>query len=104
MYEGGRLMVGQANLVSPTVAQRPRFNLPGTTASGIASAAQLADATAYLAFRTDTIAAPGRLLVLAPAHPGPQFRAIVPTPINADDFPVLAGIWGNAEDDIFDAL
>jgi len=98
-------MLGRANLTTTTAAQRPGSNLPGSTASGFASAAQLAEATPCLTLRTDMTAAPGRLILLSPVQLVQQLRAIVPrTPLAAEDYPVLAGIWDNDADGIFDTV
>ena len=88
-----------------TAAQLERLSLPGTTASGIASASQLVDATPYVALRTDTTAAPCNLILLSLVRPTPEVRAIVGrTPLVAEEYPVLAGIWDNDDDAIFDTV
>ena len=89
-----------------TITPQPQvFGMPGRTASGIASASQLVDLTETRTFRADMTASPRPLLVFVP---GPSQRQIetVPlvTPLTADDYPVLAAIWDNEEDDIFNSL
>lgn len=97
-------MLSVANLANAATAPRPRLMLPGATASGIASGAQLVEATPYFAPRTDMTAVPGRLIVLASAPRGPEVRTAGLAPLLADDYPVLAAIWDNDADDIFDTI
>ena len=80
---------------------------PGTTASGIASASQLVDFTPSTTWRVDMTASPRKLAVLVP----PQIEAFdkmvtIParTPLAAEEYPVLAEILDNEEDDIFDTI
>lgn len=77
--------------------------VPGTTASGIASASQLVELTPTVTLRVDMTASPHTLIMLAPLHPRiPELPA--PTPLTAAKYPVLAEIWGNEEDGIFDTI
>ena len=88
-----------------TITGKPSFaGLPGTTASGVASASQLVQFTPATTLRGDMTAAPRRLVELVPQAYG-QIVAVSPlTPLAADDYPVLAAIWDNDEDDIFDTV
>jgi hypothetical protein len=98
-------MFGQTSPMYTTPAPDPEFGLPGTTASGIASASQLVQSTPCVALRAGMTAAPGRLLVLFPGRPAQQLHEIVgPTPLIAGAYPVLAGIWDNDDDAIFDTV
>jgi len=78
---------------------------PGTTASGIASASQLVELTPFATLRVDMTASPQRLVVFMPP---PEYGEILgPSPqtaLAAAKYPVLAEIWDNDEDDIFDTV
>jgi len=98
-------MFDPPTLASGGTKQPPRLGLPGTTASGIGSAAQLVEATSYIALRVDMTAAPRRLTVLAPMQISFDDRVTASrTPLTAADFPVLAEIWDNDPDDVFDRV
>lgn len=87
--------------MSNTAADQLRVaGWPGTTASGIASASQLVERTPSTTFRADMSASPSRLVVFLPL----QVQAPMATPLVAEDYPVLAAIWDNEEDDIFDTI
>jgi len=79
--------------------------LPGTTASGLASASQLVEFTPSTPLRGDMTASPRELVVLEPL---PAYEEAVRSspciPLAAADYPVLARIWDNEEDDIFDTV
>jgi hypothetical protein len=85
----------------------PIASLPGTTASGIASAGQLVEFTPTIALQVDATAARGELIVLAPIHAYHETKeppTLVHTALRAEEYPVLAEIWDNKEDDIFDTV
>ena len=91
------------DLMLPTLSDRtaspPRMPLPGATAAGAGSAAQLSELTSSLSLRTDTLAVPDRPLRLSPIRTAPTV-----IPAFADEFPVLAELWDNEEDDLFGRL
>ena len=85
-------------------------SLPGTTASGIASASQLVELTPTTTLRPDMTASPRILVLLVP---DPAYRELVALPamiqpavipLAGEDYPVLAAIWDNEDDDIFDTV
>ncbi|GEM_PF-3894276 len=78
--------------------------LPGTTASGIACASQLVEFTPTITLQVDATAARRELIVLAPTYPyhQPEDPLLIPTALRAEEYPILAQIWDNREDDIFD--
>lgn len=84
--------------------------LPGTTASGVARASQLVEFTPYMTLRVETpqadmSASPRELFVLKPPQAYRKPVAVSPrTPLAAEEYPVLAKIWDNEEDDIFNAF
>lgn len=84
----------------------PVASLPGTTASGIASAGQLVEFTPTITLQVDATAARRELIVLAPmyAYHETTLPTLVPTALRAEEYPVLAEIWDNKEDDIFDTV
>lgn len=89
--------------LSPTAAADAQEDgLPGATASGLGSAAQLVEVTAYVALRTDATAAPGGLRLARRAN----IPAMIPhvSPLTATEFPVLAGLWDNEADEVFDRI
>lgn len=92
--------MNNATISKPSVA-----GVPGTTASGIASASQLVELTPATTLRVDMTAAPHRLVVFVPSRAYRE-NAAVPTvtPLAAEDYPILAAIWDNEEDDIFDTV
>lgn len=79
--------------------------VPGTTASGIASGSQLVEVTPAMTLRVDMTAAPHKLFVFVPSRPYREIATMpLATPLAAEDYPVLAAIWDNEEDDIFDTI
>jgi len=83
-------------------AERPT-DLPGSKTSGLGSASQLFASTSGFSITVDATTAPHPLLVLPSARIGDGGAQVI-TPLRADDYPVLAGIWDNDEDDIFDTV
>ena len=80
------------------------FDMPGATASGIASGGQLVELTPAPTLGVGMTAAPHPLVLLIPEARG-QIVVMSPgTPLAADEYPVLAEIWDNDEDDIFDTV
>jgi hypothetical protein len=76
-----------------------------TTAPGIANANQLVEFTPSMVPRVGVTAAPYRLIVVAPFQAYSEAPALSPrTPLTAAKYPVLAEIWDNDEDDIFDTV
>lgn len=73
-----------------------------TTASGVASAGQVMDRTPLRMFRDDMTASPKILFVLYREPPAPLSPQT--TPLTAAEYPVLAKIWDNDEDEIFNTL
>jgi hypothetical protein len=81
------------------------LTIPGTTASGIASASQLVEHTSFATPQVGTTASPEMLIVLVPLPAHDQ--SIAPSspmtaPLMGAEYPVLAKIWDNEEDEIFD--
>lgn len=89
-----------------TATGQPSFQrVAGTTASGVASASQLVELTPCMTLRGDMTASPRRLVLLVPPREQGKIGAESPrTPLIAEDYPVLAEIWDNDEDDIFDTV
>lgn len=87
-----------------TIVQESFVGLPGTTASGVASAAQLVEVTASPTVGVGMTAVPCRLVVLMPQAYGGLGVASPVTPLAAEEYPVLAEIWDNDEDDIFETV
>jgi hypothetical protein len=92
-------------LNTTTTGQPLVAGVPGTTASGVASASQLVERTAATTLRVDLTASPRKIIVFksVQAH-GPLIGVSSWTPLTAAEYPVLAGIWDNDEDDIFDTV
>ncbi len=87
-----------------SVNPRPRtWGLPGTTASGLASASQLVDYTTCVALRVGATAASDRLLLVAPSAALVKSHPII-EPLSAAAYPVLAGIWDNDDDALYDTI
>lgn len=83
--------------------QQQVIGMPGRTASGIASASQLVEFTETRTFQADMTASPRPLLVFVPTSTQYQTGNVaLVTPLAAEDYPILAEIWDNEEDDIFD--
>jgi len=81
--------------------------IPGTTASGIASASQLVEQTPFATPQVDMTASPEILVVLTPLPAYDEaFAPSLPQtePLTAAEYPVLAKIWDNDEDEIFDNI
>lgn len=89
-----------------TITSQPSVGaVPGTTASGIASGSQLVEFTPDMTLRVDMTAAPDKLFVYVPSRPYREIASVpMATPLTAEDYPVLAAIWDNEEDDIFDTI
>lgn len=88
-----------------TSGQPSLAGVPGTTASGVASASQLVEFTPYTTLRGDMTASPRKLVLLVPLQAYGKIVAVSPrNPLAAAAYPVLAGIWDNEEDDIFDTV
>lgn len=77
--------------------------LPGFTAAGLGSAEQLLAKTSSVSFTVDQTTAQRGLFVLPTALVGPAGSPTL-TPLKAEEYPVLAAIWDNEEDDIFDSI
>ena len=74
--------------------------VPGTTASGIASGSQLVELTPATTLHVDMTAAPHKLFVFVPSRPYREMVSMpMATPLAAEDYPVLAAIWDNEEDE-----
>jgi len=88
-----------------TIELRSFAGLAGTTASGLANASQLVEFTPSTTLRGDITASPRELFVLVPLQAyGKTVTASPCIPLAAADYPVLARIWDNEEDDIFDTV
>lgn len=82
-----------------TASDRPyRSVVPGMTASGLASSAQLVEVTPLVTFQMDDTAS-ANALVFWPNEGAPDWEVLPPVPIRADEYPSLAAIWDNEEDD-----
>lgn len=79
--------------VQPSLA-----DMIGTTASGIGSASQLVELTPFTTLRVDLMASPQKLFVSLVPRQEPQ------KPLMAAEYPILAEIWDNDEDGIFDIV
>jgi hypothetical protein len=93
------------DLVTPMNAasgQTRETGLPGTTASGIASASQLIESASCVALQTGTTAASGRLFLMASVPVAESYQIVSPLPSAV--YPVLAGIWDNDDDALFDTV
>ena len=77
--------------------------LPGFTAAGLGSANQLLALTGSVSFTFDRTTGSHELFVLPAAVVGVG-GAPMPVPLTSDGYPVLAQIWDNEEDDIFDSI
>ena len=76
------------------------------TAAGLASAAQLTDLTAFMTVTMDQEAAV-RPLVIMTREPAPSYLKFLQEPrasLTWEDDPVLAKLWDNDEDAVFDTL
>jgi hypothetical protein len=94
-------MMSPPTAATAAAVRRAPMNLPGATAAGIATAAQLVESTSYFAARMDMTAAPGRLVVLGVGMHEQHEPGRDRSPLLADEYPVLAAIWDNDADDIF---
>ena len=96
-------MLDLAPLARTAAASPARpYRLPGMTASGLASPAQLVGSTTYAAPRLGTTAASDRLLLAAPTQVRPPSHPV--EPLVAAAYPILAGIWDNDDDALYDSL
>jgi len=92
-------------MINAATVQPSFVAMPGTTASGIASASQLVEFTPSMTLRVDMTASPGELIVLVPLQEYGEIPTLSPrTPLAAAKYPILAEIWDNDEDDIFDSI
>lgn len=73
-------------------------DLPGLTTSGLGSASQLMAFASSVPLMADVTTA-ARPLFVMPSLFGPLV-----TPLRLEDYPVLAEIWDNDEDDVFDTI
>ena len=92
-------------MINAATVQPSLVAMPGTTASGIASAGQLVELTPFATLRVDMTASPQGLIVFMP--PQEYGELLGPSPqmsLAAAKYPVLAEIWDNDEDDIFDTV
>jgi hypothetical protein len=79
------------------------FGLPGTTASGLGSASQLVAYTTCVELRVGHTAASNKLLIATPSPVPVESHPIV-EPLNAAAYPILAGIWDNEDDALYDSV
>lgn len=97
-------MQALAQTGSTTTALQPGRRFPGTTAPGIGSASQLLDWTGSFVPRGDATAAPRGLILLAVVPSDIHEATPFLSPLRAGDYPILAGIWDNDADNVFDAI
>lgn len=101
-------MVQPAASRRPLTAGQPSSSVaPGMTASGIASASQVVERTpAMMTTRVDATASARPLLILAGGGGDAALvqEAVLKTPLTAAEYPILADLWDNNEDAIFDNL
>jgi hypothetical protein len=81
--------------------QEVEGGLRGLTAAGAGSASQLVQSATSGAFQVRATAGSQRLIVGAPFAPA-EIRIV--TPLAEADYPVLAGIWDNDDDALFDRV
>ncbi len=78
---------------------------PTTTASGLASAAQLTDLTPSTVIRIGQSAAPTRLILIKDVADIPMRSLLTREPyLSAEDDPLLAKLWNNDADAVYDEL
>ena len=86
-----------------TAFDSPReFGLPGSTASGAGSASQLVGYTTCAGLRVGMTASSDSLVLAVPMPVLPERRPLI-EPLSAAAYPVLAGIWDNDDDALYDA-
>lgn len=77
---------------------------PGATAAGVGSPGQLVDGTGRTVAALGTTASPTRLVVWVPQSQVAFALEPQASPLEAAEYPVLAELWGNDEDDVFDRI
>ena len=78
---------------------------PTTTASGLASAAQLTDVTPSTVISIGQSAAPTRLILTKDVADVPMRSLLTREPyLSAEDDPLLAKLWNNDADAVYDEL
>ena len=90
------------NVRTETAADRRRTNEPGTTASGLASATQLVDVTPFTTLTIGQSAVAEPLVVIKRATAPADARQRLH--LTADEDPVLAQLWDNDDDAIYDSM
>lgn len=94
------------NMEARTASDREMINrVDGMTAAGLASAAQLIDVTPFMTIRIDQTAVVHPLVIIARETEGRRDGEPVRKMfLTADDDPVLAQLWDNDDDAVFDSL
>ena len=94
------------NMEARTASDREMINrVGGMTAAGLASAAQLVDVTPFMTIRIDQTAVVHPLVIIARETEGrPDGEPVRKMFLTADDDPVLAQLWDNDDDAVFDSL
>ncbi len=84
-------------------ADEQEFLNPGTTASGLASAAQLMDVTPSAIMSIGVSASATPLIVIKGVTDMPMRSSLTREPyLSAEDDPILADLWNNPDDAIYD--
>ena len=84
-------------------ADAEQFLDPTTTASGLASAAQLTDLTPSTVISIGQSASPTRLILVKDVADIPMPISLAREPyLSAEDDPILADLWNNPDDAIYD--
>lgn len=93
------------NMEARTASDREMINrVGGMTAAGLASAAQLIDVTPFMTITIDETATVRPLVIIAREPEGPDGEPVRKMFLTADDDPVLAQLWDNDDDAVFDSL
>ena len=92
------------NMEARTASDKEMINRVGMTAAGLASAAQLIDVTPFMTIRIDQSAVFRPLVIIAREPEGLDAEPVRKMFLTADDDPVLAQLWDNDDDDVFDSL
>ncbi len=91
--------------VNMYTADARQFLGPTTTASGLASAAQLTDVTPSTVISIGQSATPTRLILIKDVADIPMRSLLTREPyLSAEDDPLLAKLWNNDADAVYDEL